>query len=513
MKIPTIVLILLFPLFSAGQDQPVVGYTVQGEEAIFEFDPTLHQYVIQEDDGNVISLDDIEVQSVTLTGEFNAWQTNTHELRASDQGNYQVALPLDSLKLTDTQFAFVVNDYYWVEPVLEAVNRVPAPCWLVSTGAVYTTLLHEHTINRLAVDTILTDETARQWLMNYATPMHTHTPAGLETLKRFVKGKQAIGIGHDTITSFISRSRVAQFLLAGMDYPVIAFQLDSNRATQIMKYLDDGFSVLDDDYTMEVIRVLEWSYDHPEISLMGYEREDIRESLNLLSRVAKQTEDSIWQKEVNTLVGEVRSLLNLQQTWGLYYYDSPSYQEYLLLALCSVRDNLPDLSEEQRLKTERSLTVINRYLTNLSNLKNYYQNIENDLSSYFDWLNESDSSLQLVAWVPNEEMSRSTPGSVGKFLSNHYQDKYLAVGVGMYRFQEESVPPSLEQRFPSMSRSGEQGNSAYIIDVRHADLSPDEQRWLGEKMFHLEGDQNRNISEDFDIILLINEPASLPVLR
>jgi hypothetical protein len=503
----------LFPGLLLAQEQPVVGYQAQESEIVFTFDPTQHEYVIQEDDGNVLPLSDITVHQVTLAGEFNAWQANSLAMEPDDDGVYRLTLTLDSLRLTDTQFAFVINDYYWVEPLLDAVNRVPAPCWLVSTGAVYTTLLHEFTVQQLMSDTVLTDETARQWLMNYATPMHTHTPAGLETLKRYVKGKQAIAIGHDTVSTYVSRSRVAQYLLAGMEYPVMAFQLDSTRATHIMQYLDDGFSVLDDDYTMEVIRVLEWSYDHPEVALMGYEREDITTSLNRLSQVARQVDDEDWQNEVSTLVGEVRSLLDAQQKWGLYYYDSPSFQEFLLLELCSVRDNLPDLSENQRVTTERSLTVVNRYITNLTNLKSYYRSIQADLTKYFDWLNASDSSLQLVAWVPNEEMSRNTPGSLGQYLSERYQDNYLAVGVGMFRFQEEPVPVSLERRFPSVDRNGEEGNSAYIIDVRQANLSPDEMKWLGEKMFHRSGDQRRTLSEDFDIILLINEPETLPVLR
>ncbi len=507
------ILLALFPLLGLAQEQPVIGYQTQESEINFTFDPAIHEYVIQEDDGNVLPLADIEIYEVTLAGEFNTWQANTLSMKVDDSGVYQLSMTLDSLKLTDTQFAFVINDYYWVEPRLDAVNRVPAPCWLVSTGAVYTTLLHEFTVQQLLSDSVLTDETARQWLMNYATPMHTHTPAGLETLKRFVKDKQAIAIGHDTVSTYVSRSRVAQYLLAGMDYPVMAFQLDSTRANHIMQYLDDGFSVLDDDYTMEVIRVLEWSYNHPDVALMGYEREDITTSLNRLSQVARQTDDSGWQSEVNTLVGEVRTLLDAQQKWGLYYYDSPSFQEYLLLAFCSVRDNLPDLSERQRVTTEQSLTVVNRYITNLANLKNYYQNIQIDLNEYFDWLNASDSTLQLVAWVPNEEMSRGTPGSLGQYLSERYEDNYLAVGVGMFRFQEEPVPVSLERRFPSVARDGEEGNSAYIIDVRQADLSSDEMKWLGEKMFHRTGDQQRDLSEDFDIILLINEPESQPILR
>lgn len=385
---------------------------------------------------------------------------------------------------------------------------MPAPCWLVSTGVVYTTMLYERTIYQLVTDSVLTHETARQWLIERAVPMHTRTPAGLNSLQQYVRGKQAIGIGHDTLSTFTSRSRITQFLLAGMDYPLVAFQLDSNRATQIVRYLDEGFSVLDDDYTAEVIRVLEWSYDHPEVALIGYGREDVVSSLDLLEQVGRRSDNAEWQQEVNTLVDDVRKLLNLQQVWGLYYYDSHSYQEYLLLKLCSVRDNLPALDNEQQLKVSQALTVINRYLINLSDLKDYYQDISEEVGQYFDWVSESDSSLQLVAWVPNEEMSRSTPGSLGQHLSERFQDKYLAVGVGMYQFEEESIPLSLERRFWGVGSSEEPGNSAYIIDLRKENLSPEEMQWLADRMFSRLPGGSPNLAEDFDIILLINVPDS-----
>ena len=507
------ILLLLLPWYGIAQKQTVVvGYTTNENEVMFELDMAEHQYVVQEDDGNVVPLSEIAVHSVALAGEFNGWQTDTYLMSEKKAKKYQVKLSIDSLQGMDTQFAFVINDFYWVEPLLKAVNRMPAPCWLVSTGAVYTTMFYERTMYELVTDSVLTHETARQWLMNRAVPMHTRTPAGIESLREFVKGKQAIGIGHDTLATFTSRIRITQFLLADMHYPIVAFQLDSNRATQIGQYLDEGFSMLDDDYTTEVIQVLEWSYDYPEVELMGYEREDIVSSLDLLERVGSRSEDAEWQQEVNTLIGEVHSLLDLQQTWGLYYYDSPSYQEYLLLVLCAVRDNLPDLEEEQQQKAVQALTAINHYLTNLSHLKSYYQDIDEEVGQYFNWISESDSSLQLVAWVPNEEMSRTTPGSLGQHLSERFKENYLSVGVGMYQFEEEPIPLSLENRFWGVVPGEAEGSSGYIIDMRQGVLNPEERRWLAERMFSSPSKRHLDLAEDFDIILLINVPEQ-SVLR
>nr|WKN34612.1 hypothetical protein K4G66_19760 [Tunicatimonas sp. TK19036] len=508
-----LILFLVLPWYGLAQQLPIRGYYTQDDRLQFEFKAEDHAYAVQQDDGNVVPMSSLTIHDVTLTGEFAGWQTDIYPMKKEDSAAYRVEIPLDSLGGMDSQFAFVINDFYWVEPAMRAVNRVPAPCWLTSTGSVYTTLLYKQTVDQLMTDTLLTDETARQWLMKYATPLHTHTPAGLNSLRKFVRGKQAIGIGHDTLTTYTSRLRITQFLLAGMDYPVVAFQLDSTRAEQVWDYLDQGFAILTDDYPIEVIRVLEWSYKHPEIALMGYEREDVSASLESLIHIAAQQTDTTWQREVANLVKEVSTLLNLQQTWGLYYYDSPSYQEYVLLVLCSVRDDMPQLPMEERRVVERAVTVINRYLTNLSNLKSYYQGITQKFSPSFDWMDNSDTTLQVVAWVPNEEMSRNTPGSLGAYLSDRFQDGYLAVGVGTFRFQEEPMPPSLELQFPNFSSFEENGNSAYIIDLRQTELSPEEMQWLTRKINNHTTNFHRNLAEDFDIILLINQPEAPALLR
>ena len=511
---------LCLPLFALSQDLPVVGYYTQGDQLVFEFDALQHRYAVQENDGNVVPTSSLTIFSVALAGEFNGWQTDEYPMSAVDSVTYQVKVPLDSLGAADSQFAFVVNNFYWVEPTLESVNRVPAPCWLISSGAVYTTLLYKHTIAQLLSDTTLTDSTARQWLMQHATPAHTYTPAGLDALKQFTQNKQAIGLGHDSLTTFPVRLRIAELLLSGMEYPMMAFQIDDERAAQINQYLDKGFAYIEDDYSLEVIQVLDWSYEHAEVNLMGYQREDIRESLENLEALATTSAndtwqpDTAWQREVNTLVEEVRSLLDLQQTWGLYYYDSPSFQEYLLLALCSVRDNLPELPLDRKEKAERAITVINRYLTNLSNLKSYYGDILSELDDYFDWVDTTaNQELQLLVWAPNEEMNRDTPGSLGQYLDQKYQDHYLAVGVGTYRFAEEPLPPSLEQRFPNVGQDREGGSSLYVIDLRKAALSPEEARWLARRVYDRPADYQRNLSEDFDVLLLVNEPEPPAVLK
>ena len=298
MKLILSVLSIVFlPLFTLSQDLPVVGYYTQENQLVFEFDASKHHYAVQENDGNVIPAASLTIFNVALAGEFNGWQTDEYPMRAVDSTTYQVSVPLDSLGAADSQFAFVVNNFYWVEPILESVNRVPAPCWLISSGSVYTTLLYQHTIAQLLSDTTLTDSTARRWLMKHATPAHTYTPAGLDALKQFTQNKQAIGLGHDSLTTFPVRLRIAELLLSGMEYPMMAFHIDDERAAQINQYLDKGFAILEDDYSLEVIQVLDWSYEHAEVNLMGYQREDIRASLDDLEKLATSPANGRWEPD------------------------------------------------------------------------------------------------------------------------------------------------------------------------------------------------------------------------
>ena len=80
------------------------------------------------------------------------------------------------------------------------------------------------------------------------------------------------------------------------------------------------------------------------------------------------------------------------------------------------------------------------------------------------------------------------------------------MGVGTYRFAETPLPSSLEQRFPSLAQDHQAGSSMYVIDLRKSALSPEETAWLARKVYHRPADYQRNLSDDFDVLLLVNEP-------
>ncbi|WPP49794.1 hypothetical protein [Catalinimonas niigatensis] len=494
---------VLFSTIGISQQLPVVGYYTKEDSIIFELRISDHRYVVEENTEKVIPLSTITIFNVALAGEFNSWNTKASVMHKIDNETYHTSLPLDSFGMVDTEFAFVINGSYWVEPSQRGINRVSAPCWLGYLGTVYTTLLYPQTHQRLMTNIPLTDQNARKWLMNHAIPVHTHSLRGLDSLKQFVQSKRAIGIGHNSLLTFETRFRIAQYLLPNTDYSVMAFQVDSSRAEQIYQYVNKGSAILNNDYDLEIVQVLDWSYEHPEIVLMAYQHEDVAQSLNALEQIAAHHHDKNWKQEVDTLVKNVRSLLNLQEIWGLYYYDSPSYQEYLLLTLCSVQDNLPDLLQAQREAAEKALTVINHYITSLSHLKGYYHTITQEISHYFDWMDSSSTYLQLIAWVPNQEMGRNTPGSLGQYLDDRYKDQYLAIAVGSFHFQDDPLPPFFEKRFPTAGR--EAGSSAYLIDLRKESLTSEEIEWLAQKIYPHSPEFHRQLSDDFDIVLLVNE--------
>ncbi|MEK6480629.1 hypothetical protein WJR50_24005 [Catalinimonas sp. 4WD22] len=463
---------ILFPSVGMSQQVSIVGYYTKNDSIFFEFSTSDHQFAVQRNNENVIPLTAISIFSVTLAGDFNNWNTEAYQMDKIDSTVFRKSLPLNLLGISETEFAFVINNAYWVEPSLKGVNRVSAPCWLGYLGTVYTTLLYPQTLQQLMTSSSLSDQSAREWLTNHAIPVHTHSLSGLDSLKQFVKGKRAIGVGHNSLLTFEIRFRIVQYLLPNADYSVMAFQLDSNHAEQIYQYVNKGVIQVENDYDSEVIQILDWSYDRPEVILMAYQHEDVDQSLSRLESIAATHTDTLWKQEVDTLVKNIRELLSLQEAWGLYYYDSPSYQEYLLLTLCSVHDNLPTLPHAERKAAEQALKVINHYITSLSHLKRYYQSINSEISHYFDWMDTSSTELQLIAWVPNQEMGRNTAGSLGQYLHNRFQDQYLSIAVGSFHFEEEPITHFLEERFPMVGR--ETGSSAYLIDLRKENLSSEE---------------------------------------
>ena len=102
--------------------KPVVGYHIDGDEVVFEFEPAMY--------GRRLAPD----AKVFLAGEFNHWLDNTNGritnsypqwvMQRMDDGHYTLHKPIADLRdRSQWQFRFVIDGQQWVEVPDSAVNR------------------------------------------------------------------------------------------------------------------------------------------------------------------------------------------------------------------------------------------------------------------------------------------------------------------------------------------------------------------------------------------------------
>lgn len=120
------ILIALFCLVlgysSTAQDQPTKeaskSYYLDGDYVVFVFDIRDYQKATEDRGRNEQDFSDLEIEKVSVTGEFNNWRKKKGwELQKVGEYTYQLRKRLDEFDdAFPVEFKYVINDQYWAEP-------------------------------------------------------------------------------------------------------------------------------------------------------------------------------------------------------------------------------------------------------------------------------------------------------------------------------------------------------------------------------------------------------------
>lgn len=121
-----IILIFLIGISSTvAQNQK--GYTIENEEVVFTFHRSDYTTLSHDEAGNKISFDDLTVDNVVVSGEFNNWSKYAWKMTKIDDDTYELRKPLKKFEGEFTwEFKFVINNEYWAEPNNETSNLANA---------------------------------------------------------------------------------------------------------------------------------------------------------------------------------------------------------------------------------------------------------------------------------------------------------------------------------------------------------------------------------------------------
>lgn len=99
------------------------GFTVQDGYVEFVFDPIQYVYAQDEFGGGVSPVKDLQIETVSVVGDFNDWRSGTWEL-VKDGNRYLMRKEVAAFaKKKEWAFRFIINGKYQVAPPLTASNK------------------------------------------------------------------------------------------------------------------------------------------------------------------------------------------------------------------------------------------------------------------------------------------------------------------------------------------------------------------------------------------------------
>ncbi|MEH0158575.1 hypothetical protein V6R21_31310 [Limibacter armeniacum] len=104
-------------------DRPELGYKLSDSTVTFYFDKDDYVSTTDKDNGIKAFLDTMNIETVDIAGEFNAWEREP--MFRQPDGTYTFTKPLSAIQ--NTEFKFRVNGENWVEPPFYVSNAIGTP--------------------------------------------------------------------------------------------------------------------------------------------------------------------------------------------------------------------------------------------------------------------------------------------------------------------------------------------------------------------------------------------------
>ena len=134
----TYILFAFSSLTLLAQNDALKGYRIEGDEVVFSFDKRDYKKATDDTVGYKRDFDDLDIENVVVSGEFNNWSKDKWTMTKLNDGVYELRKKLtDFTDEFSWEFKFVINNSFWAEPSKNDPNTVKATKDGHRIGAVY----------------------------------------------------------------------------------------------------------------------------------------------------------------------------------------------------------------------------------------------------------------------------------------------------------------------------------------------------------------------------------------
>jgi hypothetical protein len=107
------------------KQESVLGYRIENNEVVFEFDKTQYSSASQNHKKGKIDFSELKIDQVAVSGEFNGWSQDGWRMVRINENIFQLRKKLSDFEdKMSWQYKFIINENYWVEPPHYIKNRI-----------------------------------------------------------------------------------------------------------------------------------------------------------------------------------------------------------------------------------------------------------------------------------------------------------------------------------------------------------------------------------------------------
>jgi len=100
-----------------AQSKGFKGYRIEADEIVFAFDKRDYKKASSDSFGLRRDFDDLDIESVVVSGKFNNWSKDKWYMTKIDENRYELRKKIkDFTDEFSWEFKFVINNSYWAEP-------------------------------------------------------------------------------------------------------------------------------------------------------------------------------------------------------------------------------------------------------------------------------------------------------------------------------------------------------------------------------------------------------------
>jgi erythromycin esterase len=381
-------------------------------------------------------------------------------------------------------------------------------------------------------------------LKKYIYPLKTYDPEysntkDLEILKTLIGDSKVLALGESTHGSseiFKMKDRIIRYLTQNNDFNIFSIEARMPESYQVNNYTIKGEGIAKDYLramnfwtwqTHEVLKMIEWMKKYNESSdkkvlFTGFDMQDIYTPIRELKKDFSSNLLIIEKlDELSRLLAHFR---DKRQTDWKAEMDTKD-KEAVMTIISAIKKEIP-LSKSIKNDTE----WMNQYIrlleqnTELNGITRDQFMAENVL-----WIKNHNPDSKIILWAHNTHINKA-PIRMGKYLSDQLGKDYTAIGFAFHSGQYTAVGENglttydAQEPYPGTYEYflNTVNEPYFILDIKKIKAEKNEKlKWLIEGLnLRSIGAKNRpdefspkNISEDFDYLIFINQSSASVLLK